>query len=247
MEALAIAAGLVSMLVCLAVGVKLIRLSMRTQHIPELLIGTSMVMMGFGWSGLAAAGRQAEGLSDPMRVGVLVAAAICAIVGTSSLSMFNWQVFRPSDAWAGLLAGAVALALTALCLAQTFSPGWLAFAREERGPWRYVTWIAFLNYVWSAAEAWRQQRMMVRRQRLGLVDPVVLDRIRLWSITMSAAMIATAIFATLQTRGVPVGGTPIGLGLTAVISLISSGALFLAFIPPSAYLESVRRRTVAVA
>ena len=39
----------------------------------------------------------------------------------------------------------------------------------------------------------------------------------------------------------------IGLGITAVISLITSGTLFLAFSPPSAYLESVRRRAVAAA
>jgi hypothetical protein len=135
----------------------------------------------------------------------------------------------------------------AICLAQTFTPGWLVFAREERGPWRWVTWIGFLNYVWSALEAWRQQRMMTRRQRLGLVDPVVLDRVRLWSITMSTAVVATLSFGTLQALGVPIGGTPIGLGITAVISFVSSGALLLAFIPPESYLASVRRRAVAAA
>ena len=247
MEMLAIAAGLASMLVSLVVGIKLIRLAGRTQQLPELLIGVSMVLMGFGWSALSAAGRQAAALSDPMRVGVLVAAALCAIVGTSCLSMFNWQVFRPGVAWAGLLVGAVALSITAVCLAQTISPGWLAFAREERGPWRLVTWIGLLNYLWSAFEAWRQQQMMMRRQRLGLVDPVVADRVRLWTITMFSAVVASALFGVLQLLGIPIGGTPIGLGITAVISLISSGALLLAFVPPSAYLASVRRRAVAAA
>jgi hypothetical protein len=247
MEMLAIVAGLLSMLVSLAVGIKLIRLAGRTQQVPELLIGVSMVLMGFGWSALSAAGRQAEGLSDPARVGMLVASAICAIVGTSCLSLFNWRVFRPGVAWPGALAGAVAVSLTAVCLAQTFGPGWLVFAREEQGPWRYVTWIGFLNYVWSAIEAWRQQQMMMRRHRIGLADPVVLDRVRLWTITMLVAVVASLLFGTLQVLGIPVGGTPIGLGLTAVISMISASTMFLAFIPPSSYLESVRRRAVVVA
>ena len=211
MEMLAIAAGLLSIFVTLLVGIKLIRLAGRTQQIPELLIGASLVLMGFGWSGLVAVGRQAHELPDPVRAAVMVAAAICAITGTSCLSLFNWQVFRPGVAWAGAMAGAVALALTAICLAQTFSPGWLVFAREERGPWQWVTWITFLNYVWSAGEAWRHLHKMLRRQRLGLVDPIVLDRIRLWSITMTAAVVATLLFGVLQLRGIPIGGTPIGL------------------------------------
>jgi hypothetical protein len=247
MEMLAIAAGLSSMLVSLGVGIRLIRLASHTQQLPELLIGLSMVLMGFGWSAMAAAGRQAEGLSDPVRVGLLVSAALCAIVGSSCLAMFNWQVFRPHATWPGLLSGAVALGLTALCLAQTVSPGWLVFAREERGPWHYVAWVVLVVYFWSAIESRRLQRMMVRRQRLGLVDPIVVDRVRLWSITMLSAMLASLMFAVLQAIGIPIGGTPIGLGLTAVVALISSATLLLAFVPPSSYLASVRRRAVAVA
>jgi len=247
METLAIGAGLLSMLVSLGVGIKLIRLAGRTEQLPELLIGVSMVMMGFGWSVLGTAARQAPDLSDAMRVGVMIAAALCAIVGTSCLALFNWKVFRSGVNWAGVVAAAVTLSLVAICLAQTLGSGWLAFAREERGPWRLVTWIGFVNYVWSAVEAWRHHRMMMRRQRLGLVDPVVLDRVRLWSITMSSAVVATLIFGTLQAYGIPINGTPIGLAVTAVISLVSCGAMFLAFVPPSAYLASVRRRSAVAA
>ena len=140
-----------------------------------------------------------------------------------------------------------ALALVALALAQTFDPGWLVYAREERGPWLYMLWVECATYVWSGLESWRQQQMLVRRQRLGLADPVVLDRVRLWTITMFSGVLASAVFGTLQARGIPVGGTTIGLALTAVSTLLSSATLFLAFIPPTSYLESVRRRAVATA
>jgi hypothetical protein len=247
MEMIAIVAGLLSMVTSLAVGIKLIRLASRTRQAPELLIGVSLVLMGFGWSSLATAGRQAAELPDPVRIGMLVAAALCAIVGTVCLSLFNWRVYHPGVAWPGALTGVIALSLVGVCLAQTLGAGWLVFAREEQGPWRFVTWIGFCNYVWSAIEAWIQQQAMQRRHRLGLADPVVLDRVRLWTIAMFAAVLASLVFGTLQALGIPISGTPIGLGLTAVISLISSATLFLAFSPPSSYLASVRRRAVAAA
>jgi hypothetical protein len=243
----AIVAGLLSMFTSLAVGAKLLRLAGRTQQLPELLIGASLVLTGFGWSALASAGRQGEGLSDEIRVAMLIASAVCAIAGTVCLSLFNWRVFRPEVSWPGVVTGAVGLSLVAIGVAQTLEPGWVVFAHEERGPWRLVTWIGLLNYIWSAIEAWRQQTMMVRRQRIGLSDPVTLDRVRLWTISMVAAVIASTVFGTLQMAGIPISGTPIGLGVTAVISLISSTTLFLAFSPPTSYLASVRRRAVAAA
>ena len=247
MEKIAIFAGLLSMLTSLAVGIKLIRLAGRTRQLPELLIGVSLVLMGFLWSALSTAGRQGETLSDPVRVALLVASAVCAIFGTVCLSLFNWRVYRPDSVWPGVLNAVVLLSMVGICLAQTFGPGWTLFAHEEQGPWRFVTWIGFANYVWSAIEAWGQQTMMMRRSRLGLVDPVVLDRVRLWSLSMFAAVLATLVFGTLQAVGIPIGGTPIGLGVTAVISLVSSTTLFLAFSPPTSYLASVRRRGLAVA
>src|SRR5258705_5652037 len=140
MERLPIVAGLLSMVTSLAVGIKLIRLAGRTHQMPELLIGVSLVLLGFGWSGLSAAGRQAPGLSDPARIGMLVAAAICAIVRTVCLSLFNWRVYRPGVTWPGVLTGVVGLSLLAICLAQTLGVGWQVFAHEEQGPWRFVTW-----------------------------------------------------------------------------------------------------------
>ena len=80
-------------------------------------------------------------------------------------------MFRPDVAWARALVGAVALALFGLCIVQTFESGWLLFAREERGPWTYATWIGAANYAWSSLEAWHHHRMLRRRQRLGLADP----------------------------------------------------------------------------
>lgn len=247
METLAVLAGLLSMLVSLIVGGRLIRLAGRTHQAPELLIGLSLVLLGCGWSALVAIGRQAAGLPDAIRVGSVAIGALCGIAGTTCLAIFNWRVFRPGVAWAPILAGAIALAMIALFGAQSLGSGWLVFARDEQGPWTNVTWIGVVNYAWSSLEAWRQHRMLVRRQQLGLADPVVANRVRLWTITMLAALLATLAFSALQTLGIPLGGTALGLGLAAIVALVSAGCLWLAFVPPSAYLASVRRRALAAA
>lgn len=247
METLAIFAGLTSMVVSLVVGARLLRLAQHSGQAPERLLGLSLVTLGCGWSAMAAIGRQATDLSDPVRSGLVAGGALCAIAGTTCLAIFNERVFRPGVAWARALAGAVALAQLALCIAQTFGAGWLQYARDESGPWTYVTWILAANYVWSSLEAWNHHRMLMRRQRIGLADPVVTNRMRLWTITMYVALAATLGFSALKSWGIPVTGTALGLGLSAIGGLISAGCLWLAFVPPSAYLASVRRRALAAA
>jgi len=246
-EILAIVAGLVSMLMSGVVGAKLIRLAQRTRHSPELLLGLSLVLLGCFWSALAAIGRQASGLPDSVRVGMLVVGASCAIGGNTSLAIFNVRVFRPGIAWASGLTGALTLAMVGLLAAQTLGPGWAIYAHEEQGPWTCSTWVGAATYAWSSIEAWRQLGMLARRERIGLADPVVINRVLLWTITMVTALVATLAFSALHAWGIPVGGTAIGLGLAAFVSLLSAGCLWLAFMPPSSYLATVRRRAPAAA
>src|SRR5262245_361118 len=107
MEILALLAGSASMLVTLFVGGRLIRLARSNGQAPELLLGLSLVLLGCGWSALVAIGRQATDLPDLVRAGSVAAGAACAIVGTTSLAIFNERVFRPGVGWARALAGAV--------------------------------------------------------------------------------------------------------------------------------------------
>jgi hypothetical protein len=243
----AIIAGILSMVMSLVVGGRLIRLSQHTRQAPELLLGLSLVLLGCVWSALAAIGRQAEALPDPVRVGMLAVGALCAIGGNASLAIFNARVFRPGRAWANGLTAALALSMLGLLAAQTFGPGWVIYAHAERGPWTCATWVGAFTYAWSSIEAWHQHTMLVRRARIGLADPVVTNRVRLWTITMVTALVASLAFSALQAWGIPVGGTTLGLGLAAFVSLLSASCLWLAFVPPSAYLASVRRRAPAPA
>jgi hypothetical protein len=246
-QTLAIIAGLASMLMSGLVGARLIQLAQRTRQSPELLLGLSLVLLGCFWSALAAIGRQAVGLGDPVRVALLVIGTLCAIGGNTSLAVFNVRVFRPGVAWASGLTAALTLAMAGLLIAQTLGPGWVIYAHEEQGPWTAATWVGAATYAWSSVEAWRQLGMLERRERIGLGDPIVTNRVLLWTITMVTALVATLAFSALHAWGIPVGGTTIGLGMASFVSLLSATCLWLAFMPPSFYLATVRRRAPAAA
>ena len=246
MEIAAGLAGLLSVLVSCFVGVRLVLLAYRTGQTPELLIGLDLFLVGGGWSALIAVGRQATGLPEHVRAMLVCAGAICAVAGMACLMVFIWRTFRPSGAGA-LAALALSLLFASLFLAQTLSPGWVAFATEERGPWTHASLFTSFNYLWASFESLRHASMLTRRVRLGLADPVVADRVRLFTALMATGTVASWIFAGFQMAGIAVGGTTIGLSLGGAVCLFSVGLLWLAFLPPASYLEAVRRRALVEA
>jgi hypothetical protein len=234
-------AGLFSVLTSWFVGLRLVLLSRRSGQLPELLVGLALFLAGGCWSPLVAVGRQATALSDPARAALVVVGAVCGIAGMSSLALFNWRVYRPGAAWAAVLAAAIAVALAGVFVLQCLGIGWTQYARTEQGPWLLASWIGVAIYAWASFEAWRQYRMQLRRRALGLADPVVTDRMRLWGFAMGAALAGSATLATCQLLGIPVAGTVFGLVTSALIAAFAGACLLLAFVPPAAYLARVRR------
>jgi hypothetical protein len=240
MEVVAGLAGLVSVLTSWIVGGRLLLLAKQSRCMPEFWIGLGLLLVGGLWSPLMAVGRQAVGLPDAVRTGLVMAGALSAIGGVSCLALFNWRVFRPSDAWAWALVAGLIVAITACFAAQAVAPGWIGYARHEQGPWLLGTWVVAANYVWASFESWRHYVMLARRRKLGLADPVVVDRMRLWALALLASLLASATAAICQSLGLPLGGTALGLWLAGVSALVAACCLWLAFLPPDAYLAWVR-------
>lgn len=247
MDILEAFAGIVAVAISWIVGGRLMILSRRTRQAPELLVGAGLLLMGGLWNPLVAIGRQATQLADPLREGLVVAGALCAIVGTASMALFISRVFRPGVAWARALVILLALGLLAAFAGQGLGSSWPYYVRHESGPWLVATWLVVATYGWGGLEAWRQHRMFVRRRALGLVDPVVADRLRLWVWTMASAFLAAGMAGVCQARGIPMVGTAIGLFLTLAVAPFAAGCMWFAFIPPASYLAWVRRRAGAAA
>lgn len=233
-------AGIVSVLTSWIVGGRLLLLARRTRQAPELYIGLALLLTGGVWNLLVSVGRQAVALPDGVRAVLVASGALAGVAGMICLAVFNWRVFRPDQGWAMALVSSIGVILAGAFAAQTLASGWVDFAHHERGPWLFGTWLGVGIYAWSNFEAWRQERMLARRLALGLADPVVADRMRLWALAMAAALIASTTLAACQVLGVPVAGTTVGLSITAVVALVAPACLWLAFLPPASYVARIR-------
>jgi hypothetical protein len=229
-------------LVSLALGVKLLWLARRTRQLPEFACGLALLLMGAIGYPLLAVAQQATNLPVGFRSGLLVAQMICHVVANAAFCTFTRTVFRPSAKWASALSAAVVVAVTAEAAIQVATPGLAAFVTTGEGIWRYHGGVAIVPLLWAATESLRYGGQLARRERIGLADPVIVDRFRLWSVGMLFAASVTAVSVTLELRGttmvnVPEGGLAIG-----VLGTLSALSMWFAFLPPAAYTRWVANR-----
>jgi len=228
-------AGILAMvLACGVVGSRLLWLSTRTRQSPELLLGAAFVLLGVIGYPLAIAARGGPG-GEPspglllLALGVQNLACLCIYANT-------WRTFHADRRWPALLCGAVGLGFAASQI------GAVASADPDGGPWYYLGFtLRVSGFAWAAWESRRYHDMMQRRLRLGLADPVVADRFRLWSLSTLGIVVGFGIFLVGRLTTENVGTAPFVLAATAVVSLGSALSMWLAFVPPAAY----RRRVAA--
>lgn len=225
--------GLVGMLaftaVSFAVGVRLLWLARRTRELPELAIGASFLLAG-GLGGTLTV------LAGERSVALFAVGSLLVDLGVACLAVFTWRVFRPDAAWGA--------ALFAACLAG-FAIGFLGklvtggFGTPTTSLWDWITLLSRMAmYGWGACESLIHHLAGRRRLRLGLADPLVVNRFLLWAIGLFAVFAIWAQLAVVMVVGVDPRVTFLG---TALLGFVCAGALWLAFFPPSSY----RRRFVA--
>ena len=229
------------------VGVKLLWLARRTRGFPELVVGFSLfVLAGVSWPLMLVASSPTPPPAPVLR-GALACASLAMALGWAGVFLFTWRVFRPGNRWARALAGAgIALELAAgmagVLRALTLED---ALALRTPAPSGLALLLGALAvYAWTAAESFHYRALLRRRIPLGLADPLVADRFGLWGWTgvFGAGSIAPAAWAMLT------GGDPNSLLshlVVGVCGLVSSGVLYLAFLPPTAYARFVRENAPA--
>ena len=229
--------------VCFVVGLRLLGLAARTRQLPELLIGGSMLLLaGLGYP-LSAVAREAHGLSDAVRSGLGALAGVLAGVGLVANTAFTWVLFRRRDAWAQ-----AALWVNALFVAGLFA------AQSRAGDWTHGVifwgWLPFgitLSYGWCFVECARYHGLLRRRLRIGLADPIVTDRFGLYAAATGMAVLTNSIGQLYWWLRVEMLTDEIGAFLLLVLGSGSTVLMWLAFLPPRAYLERVRARNAAEA
>lgn len=245
MELLAALGGGAFVLVSAWLGVRLLMLAARTREIPELACGLGLLLMGGIGYPLLAVSQQATGLSIPVRTLLVAVQMLCHVVGNTAFCIFVYRVFRPGVRWARALTTTTCAAVTLTILAQVAWPGIATFVESGAGAWRWHGAIAIGPLSWAGLESIAYHRRLRKRLALGLADPLITDRFRLWAIGMFCAVTITVTSVVLEILGTPMVSSAFGGLVAGVMGCAASVAMWLAFLPPRAYLRHVASRTVA--
>jgi hypothetical protein len=238
-------------LVSFVVGVRLLWLARRSQQLPEFTMGLCLLLMGGIGYPLATAARMAVGLQAEQRGMILAAAILCNTTGYIALAVFNWRVFRRESVWGEAFVITALIALVITFLHQSVTPGFVAAALAPESSLdpdslarAAVGWACL---AWATAEAGLYYSQMRRRVRVGLADPIVADRMRLWTFAIGSATSIAVVAGVGPLFGFDVAMSPLGGAFVGPLGLLAAGAAWLAFVPPRAYVRRVARRAASPA
>jgi len=217
------------------VGVRLLLLARQTRQLPEFTVGLGFFLVALvGYPlGLIALAPQAPVQWAPTAHALAHAATG---VGSISIFVFTWRVFRPEERWASALAwtcmlGLVVCAVVAIGDSLTTTPG----QRPIDSALVPRQLIVGLSYWWTAAEGLRWFGLLRKRLALGLAEPLVANRFLLWGVS---GVFAGSAIAVSTWRMVVTGGSPndaVAMLAIGVGGFTTSISIYLAFTPPRAY------------
>ncbi len=249
METLGFIAVALVALVSTAVGVRLLLMSRRTREFPEFALGLSLAgITGIGFP-IVLLTELRQTIGPLLTFAADFIGSFAVALGFAGFYVFTWRVFRPGSRWAGaltLLGSGAALLATAMTV-------WLAVGVESNEEkfqlvyhWEILLFTsAVVGFLWSAIEAFHYHAMLRRRLALGLADAIVTNRVFIWGLMGSSAGAALLIMTALRLLDVNYMSAPVALFTAAGCGLAASGFLYLAFMPPAAYLRWLDRRAPA--
>jgi hypothetical protein len=231
------------------VGISLLRRAARTRRSPELLIGLGLFLMGpvsqllslFAGSGRLPVGEVHRGLH--------ALGSVASATGMSCIFLFVWTVFRPGVGWARVLAAAAIATVVGAniggIVTLSLAPPELSSrdAIHEFG----VALIGMftLAFGWAAVESGLYYAASRKQLRLGLCEPAVTNRFLLWTVACGSAFLLGVCLMRIQLAGMQITGSLVPSLLTMCVSVVTGASMYLAFLPPRAYLAWVERRASA--
>jgi len=219
------------LLVSMVVGVRLLLLARRTRMIPELVMGVSSLGVGVG-SALVVQGSALLEAQAQYASAVFIAGVTGTSLGALFLGLGVWKIFRAREQWAlwPVVASAVVLAGSLISLVFNDAPG---RSPAEQPAYFAGFAIRLAMYVWLAVESIAYGRVLQRRVRIGLADPLMASRFFCWGASGTTAFGGYLVYFACAWQGIaPPPLVSVGLGL---IGLVTAGAMWLAFFPPAFY------------
>lgn len=233
MEDNAFIGGIIAGIVYFAAGIRLIRLSWRTQGSPELTLGIAFILWALSyacWQIPIATANQ------PLTRPLFFAGRVFTNAGTIFLAYFIWIGFRNQSSWAKYLVHAIVLCMLA-AMAGSIAEGDWGGIQPTENPWWFVDWGAgFVAMAWVGVEGSIEYTKARRRMRLGLCDPLVCNRYLLWAVVGFAWTLYNGMFLyqTVEFEASQIWSSSMDRAIAA-IEAVGVALVCLIFFPPRFY------------
>jgi len=250
---------LLNLVLCLVVGTRLLRTGLGRDRGPELALAVYFLASAFlstVCQGLAYGGLVDPSIALPDRASriVLGLGVLGMAAGGAAVCVFTWLSFRRDAAWARRTAIAGSLLALGGFAFEALHEGFAITLNP--GPGHWVAWAGRTAPVfWVAVESFRYWAQLRRRMRIGLADPIVVNRFLLWGtwsaatlVNLGADLIARLLYRALAgstTEVVMEVVEPIVIGTMAVtmlLGVVSATTLFLTFFPTAGYRRWIESR-----
>jgi hypothetical protein len=226
-------------------SLRLFRLAWRTGRLPELLVGIYFLLVPLGVSLSIRVDR-----FDAADAAIIRASSNALFTaGGVALLLFAWGVFRPDTRWAWWLAFGGSAALVA-----EWALG-IPLGLYESNTSMFLLMPVYASYLWVFFESLRYFLLLRRRHRLGLADPVIVNRFLLFAIWTGSIGVITLLGVSGSLVQLLDGtfhdggalGNPVVLGITRVLAVPIVVSIFLTFLAPARYLAWLRSGRTAPA
>ncbi len=219
----------------LVIGIRLLRLALRTRELPETMIGSSFILAGVvGYVLMVVGNPQGGALTAEQSLQVTMLGYGLIGCGVCFLYVFIWRTFRPTSRVAGTLAIVAGIAVLLTTRA--------TIDREaaDTVPYFVGIFVRLASGAWGAFESLQWWSRMRKRLAIGLGDPVVTNRFLLWGL---ANVTTFVIFASTIAMPRTTEDPSLSSNLMIVISLltiVAAAVQWLAFFPTQRYRRWVR-------
>jgi len=228
---------LLSGIVYLIAGIRLLRLSQRTGEAPERLLGVCFITIAASaFSYVLPNLPRFESLWTPLNF----AGRVFVIPYSVIFALFTWRVFRPEARWGGWLVWGSAILLVVGVGGSAMGGDWEGFSISSG--WFWLEWVGYtLPFVWAGSETFAQYSRARRRKQLGLCDPLVCNRYLLWALfgtlQVSLSLVLLPQYVEYETTNQFTATWDAIYGTIEIVSLVM---IWLVFFPPAFYQRWIR-------
>ncbi len=222
----------------LIVGFRLGQVASRTGERPERLLSAMFVFSGVSYIlYVVPMAIPIEALWTPFSF----AGRVIYLPAPVLIAMFTREVFRSDTPLSKWMVYATSVLLIVGVGVSAMMGDWEGFSLSN--PFFWFEWVGYtVPFAWAGLEAFGQYRSLLRRQRLGLCDPLVCNRFLLWSVfglvQVALSVVLLQMYADFETNN---AFSAFLDGLTGVLEIFSLGLIWLVFFPPRLYQQIVSR------